>query len=108
MGCDSPDSNFNNFHFQDGQWWVTSGWDYSYEGPMEELKKKFGDIAPPGFVHNGWRFSLISASNDTWIATPIGMEEELAKQDAEEAQRRKFEQLVNGVDPLEFYERSHA
>jgi hypothetical protein len=104
MGCDSPDSNFNNLHFIDGQWWATSGWDYSYEGPLEEIQKRLGPVEPPTFLRNGYRWSL-EPKGEVWLAQPIGREEDLLAHEAEQARADQFAALVDGVDPVAFYAR---
>lgn len=99
MGCDSSESNFNNLIFDKGQWWATTGWDYSYTGPLLEVMKKLPEAVAPTFVRNDWRWSLIQVDQNTWTAKPLGKESELAERDRLDA----LGALVVNVDPLEYW-----
>ncbi|HSH18319.1 MAG TPA: hypothetical protein VK978_02970 [Candidatus Saccharimonadales bacterium] len=57
MGCREQDSNFNRTIFQDGQWWATWGLESTWEGPINEVKKRFPDFEEPTFEMDGLRFS---------------------------------------------------
>jgi hypothetical protein len=64
MGCDSPHSNFNNFHWHDGQWYVTSGWDYTYEAPYLHLIED-------KIKNHKTRYHIdFNEDTQTWKATP--------------------------------------
>jgi len=71
MGCMDRESNFQREIFRDGQWWASLGYTPSWEGPIEELVKKFPDYAEPRFLSDDIVYSAEQTSNGALIR-PIG------------------------------------
>lgn len=73
MGCTDRESNFQKEIFKNGTWWATHGYTPSWEGPIEELVKKFPEYAEPDFRidENVYSAERIDDS-DIAIVRPIG------------------------------------
>ena len=72
MGCTDRESNFQKDIFHDGEWWSTTGYTPSWEGPREELIKKFPDYAEPRFQVGDDVYSAEQIEDNTVIVKPLG------------------------------------
>lgn len=72
MGCNDRESNFQRTTFHDGQWWSSWGLDPSWEGPVDELIKRFPDFHEPKFVQGDLAYSVERTGDDTARVKPLG------------------------------------
>lgn len=69
MGCDSAETNFNNYIFHDGTWQVCRGWDRSYSAKdigiiITELRRNKKNPRKDYTFRYNWQHNV-------WVATPI-------------------------------------
>ena len=72
MGCDDRESNFQRETFHDGKWWASAGYTPSWEGPIEELVKKFPGYAEPRFFEGDNVYATEKLNDSTAIVKPLG------------------------------------
>lgn len=72
MGCADRESNFQREVFRDGKWWAIWGLDKSWEGPIDELAKKFPEFHEPSFIVGDLAYSVERAGQDSVIIKPLG------------------------------------
>lgn len=69
MGCDSSGSNFNNEVYQDGKWWATGGWDFSFEAEdldiiIDRIRARKQNPRRDYTYRYNWK-------RLRWVATPV-------------------------------------
>lgn len=65
MGCRDRTSNFNNLIYDEGKWWCTSGWDYTYTAPELHLIISRLGVSLSKYV------LAFDADKQQWVATPL-------------------------------------
>ena len=72
MGCHDKESNHQRIVFDDGKWWAAQGYVPSWEGPVDELAKRFPAYAEPLFIHSDKAYSVEKLDTDVAIVRLIG------------------------------------
>lgn len=72
MGCTDRESNFQRETFHDGKWWASVGYTPSWEGPVEEIVKKFPGYAEPRFLEGDNVYTAEILDNGAAVVKPIG------------------------------------
>ena len=73
MGCTDRESNAQREVFRDGKWWATLGYTPSWEGPVDELTRRFPEYSEPRFLQGDNVFSAEQMDNgDNAIVRLIG------------------------------------
>lgn len=93
MGCDSPESNFNNLVWHDGRWGYTSGWDHTIEAPTIDLiGEQIRDRRTRYVV-------AYQHEQGVWLATPISGAPEMVDERATSRRLRSaLQRLVDLKD----------
>ncbi len=72
MGCNDRESNFQRTIFEDGKWWATWGLDLSWEGPVDELAKRFPEFHEPNFIQGDQAYAVERTGDAIALVKPLG------------------------------------